>query len=292
VGADSDDPATAGDGAMVTPSAAIAIVGGCGNAMSAFASNHCTDGGNKETGADTPGVMGNAGRVNPRIASVLGGEAVFNIIGGAFDAAPDSADVDPVETVNQNCVANLNEMFLYNTGAIIKNIDGTVYKPATDADKVPGDMPGAVSFPTWFVGIGVDSTGLGSTGFVVPSGFCYAKACLTEFLKTSTGNKGSKMGKLVKDPNMANPVTSSSKCGQAQSACADIGGYAAVTGNTGSATEGDGPTKWDGMEWPVPKENYVASDTGGAAAAGTALLPSAIADGTDGVIAAFRGPVF
>merc|ERR1712072_818627 len=183
-------------------------------------------------------------------------------------------------------------MFLYNTGAIIKNIDGTVYKPATDADKVPGDMPGAVSFPTWFVGIGVDSTGLGSTGFVVPNGFCYAKACLTEFLKTSTGNKGSKMGKLVKDPNMANPVTSTSKCGQAQSACADIGGYAAVTGNTGSATPGDGPTKWDGMEWPVPKENYVASDTGGAAAAGTALLPSAIADGTDGVIAAFRGPVF
>merc|ERR1712072_1563254 len=181
-------------------------------------------------------------------------------------------------------------MFLYNTGAIIKNIDGTVYKPATDADKVPGDMPGAVSFPTWFVGIGVDSTGLGSTGFVVPSGFCYAKACLTEFLKTSTGNKGSKMGKLVKDPNMANPVTSSSKCGQAQSACADIGGYAAATGNTGSATEGDGPTKWDGMEWPVPYESYVASDTVGAAT-GTFIAPSSDTGGV-GHIAAFRGPVF
>merc|ERR1712057_141848 len=103
-------------------------------------------------------------------------------------------------------------MFWYNTGAIIKNMDGTTYEPANDDAKIPGDMPGAVSFPTWYVGIGEDSTGLGSTGFVVPNGFCYAKACLTEFLKTSTANKGAGMGKLVKDPNMANPVTSSSKC--------------------------------------------------------------------------------
>merc|ERR1719321_736189 len=40
----------------------------CGPSMSAFASNHCTDGGDKETGADLPGVTGNTARVNPRIA--------------------------------------------------------------------------------------------------------------------------------------------------------------------------------------------------------------------------------
>merc|ERR1712057_158225 len=111
------------------------------------------------------------------------------------------------------------------------NPDGTTYEPANDAAKIPGDMPGAVSFPTWYVGIGEDSTGLGSTGFVVPNGFCYAKACLTEFLKVGTANKGAGMGKLVKDPNMGN-----------------------------TALEGDGPTKWDGKEWPVPHEYCTASD--------------------------------
>merc|ERR1711861_11566 len=42
----------------------------CGPSMSSFASNHCSDGGDKETGADLPGVIGNADRVNPRVASV------------------------------------------------------------------------------------------------------------------------------------------------------------------------------------------------------------------------------
>merc|ERR1711981_132003 len=78
--------------------------------------------------------------------------------------------------------------------------------------------------------------------------------------------------------------------GQPRSACADIGGYSAVTGNTGSTTVGDGPTKWDGKEWPVPYESYVASDTVGAAT-GTFIAPSSDTGGV-GHIAAFRGPVF
>jgi len=292
-----DDPAEAagttagGTEPMAAVSTAIDIIGGCGASMSDFASNHCTDGGNKDTGADNTAVVANTERVNPRIASVLGGQAVWNIIAGVQDQLANSADVDPDSFVQSNCAQNLDAMFFYNTGAIIKNPDGTTYEPANDAAKIAGDMPGAVSFPTWYVGIGEDSTGLGSTGFVVPNGFCYAKACLTEFLKVGTGNKGAGMGKLVKDPNMANPVTSSSKCGQAQSACADIGGYAAVTGNTGSTTlVGDGPTKWDGREWPVPSESYVASDTVGADA-GTFIRPSSDTTGA-GTISAFRGPVF
>merc|ERR1712057_136939 len=65
---------------------------------------------------------------------------------------------------------------------------------------------------------------------------------------------------------------------------------AAVTGNTGdTALEGDGPTKWDGKEWPVPYESYTASDGGGAA--GTFIAPSSDASGA-GTISAFRGPVF
>ena len=139
----------------------------------------------------------------------------------------------------------------------------------------------------WFVGIGEDATGLCSTGFVVPNGFCYAKACLTEVLKTSTGNKGANMGKLVKDPNMANPVTASSRCGQAQSACADIAGYAAATGRTA-------PSKWDGKEWPVPERQYAENDDPNDAGVAAGLLLAPTKDGANAysMIPAFRGPVF
>merc|ERR1712091_61672 len=186
---------------------------------------------------------------------------------------------------NLNCARNLDAMFEINEGAIIRNYDGTVYVPETETDVVTGDIPGAVSFPTWFVAIGSNDDGLGATGFVVPNGFCYTNACMTEFLKTATANGGSKMGKLIRDPNMANPVTSTSKCGQALEAC------------------GAGPTVWDGKEWPVPMETYVASTgTGNDAGVpetaaindGTAILPSAVSDlaANSAAITAFRGPVF
>merc|ERR1711861_118195 len=269
----------------------------CGPSMSSFASNHCSDGGDKETGADLPGVIGNADRVNPRVASVVGGQAIFNIIAAVFADTDASTDVEA--DTNFNCARNLDAMFQVNEGAIIKNVDGTTYEPATEAAEIAGDMPGAVSFPTWYVAIGSDADGLGATGFVVPNGFCYTNACMTEFLKTATVDEGAKMGVLVKDPNMANPVTSTSKCGQALGACGSIAGYQSVTGNTGSSTLfGDGPTKWDGKEWPVPMETYVASTDGqgaidAAVDEGRAINPSATDTGdTYANIEAFRGPVF
>merc|ERR1712216_722410 len=185
--------------------------------------------------------------------------------------------------------------FQVNEGAIIKNVDGTTYEPATEAAEIAGDMPGAVSFPTWYVAIGTDADGLGSTGFVVPNGFCYTNACMTEFMKTVASLDGDfELGKLIKDPNMANPVTSSSKCGQALTACGSIAGYQSITGNTDGTTFGDGPTKWDGKEWPVPMETYLPSLSNGtidnnAVNAGTAILPSALDDGdTYADIEAFR----
>merc|ERR1712159_593195 len=214
--------------------------------------------------------------------------------------ADTDASTDVEADTNFNCARNLDAMFQVNEGAIIKNVDGTTYEPATEAAEIAGDMPGAVSFPTWYVAIGTDADGLGSTGFVVPNGFCYTNACMTEFLKTATANGGSKMGQLIKDPNMANPVTSTSKCGQALTACGAIAGYQSITGNTGSSTFGDGPTKWDGKEWPVPMQTYEASADGegeedeDAVNAGNAVRPSAL-DGTDETYAnieAFRGPVF
>ena len=271
----------------------------CGPSMSAFASNHCSDGGDKETGADLPGVIGNTARVNPRVASVVGGQAIFNIIAAVF--ADTEASTDVGAATNFNCAKNLDAMFEINEGAIIRNYDGTVYVPETEDDEIKGDMPGAVSFPLWYVAIGTDPDGLGATGFVVPNGFCYTNACMTEFLKTTTANKGANMGKLIKDPNMANPVTSTSKCGQALGACGAIAGYQSITGNTGSsALDGDGPTVWDGKEWPVPMETYVASTGGagdpvnGAINDGTAIQPSSLTNfSTDSAnIAAFRGPVF
>merc|ERR1712147_311181 len=276
----------------------------CGPSMSAFASNHCSDGGDKETGADLPGVIGNTARVNPRVASVVGGQAIFNIIAAVF--ADTEASTDVGAATNFNCAKNLDAMFEINEGAIIRNYDGTVYVPETEDDEIKGDMPGAVSFPLWYVAIGTDPDGLGATGFVVPNGFCYTNACMTEFLKTTTANKGANMGKLIKDPNMANPVTSTSKCGQALGACGAVAGYQTITGNTGLDSDtlfGDGPTVWDGKEWPVPMETYVASTgTGNDAGVpetaaindGTAILPSAVSDlaANSAAITAFRGPVF
>merc|ERR1712147_567146 len=141
--------------------------------------------------------------------------AIFNIIAAVFADTDASTDVGAL--TNLNCARNLDAMFEINEGAIIRNVDGTIYEP--EADVVTGDIPGAVSFPTWFVAIGSNDDGLGATGFVVPNGFCYTNACMTEFLKTATANGGSKMGKLIKDPNMANPVTSTSAlpCGTARS---------------------------------------------------------------------------
>merc|ERR1712159_413357 len=128
-----------------------------GPSMSAFTSNHCSDGGNKETGADNPGVIGNAARVNPRVASVVGGQAIFNIIAAVFADTTASTDVEADTHVN--CARNLDAMSQINEGAIIKNVDGTTYEPATEADEIEGDMPGAVSFPTWYVAIGSDADG-------------------------------------------------------------------------------------------------------------------------------------
>merc|ERR1711959_213815 len=88
-----DDPAEAagttagGTEPMASVSTAIDIIGGCGAGMSDFASNHCTDGGNKDTGADNTAVVANTELVNPRIASVLGGQAVWNIIAATFYSA-------------------------------------------------------------------------------------------------------------------------------------------------------------------------------------------------------------
>merc|ERR1712147_65509 len=278
--ADTDLAKTA---AVATDADRVAIVSTypCGPSMSAFASNHCSDGGDKETGADLPGVIGNTARVNPRVASVVGGQAIFNIIAAVF--ADTEASTDVGAATNFNCAKNLDAMFEINEGAIIRNYDGTVYVPETEDDEIKGDMPGAVSFPLWYVAIGTDPDGLGATGFVVPNGFCYTNACMTEFLKTTTANKDANMGKLIKDPNMANPVTSTSKCGQALGACGAIAGYQSITGNTGSsALDGDGPTVWDGKESPVPMETYVASTGGagdpvnGAINDGTAILPSSV----------------
>merc|ERR1711871_1283292 len=208
----------------------------CGPSMSAVASNHCTDGGDKETGGDTPGVIGNAARVNPRVASVVGGQAIFNIIAAVFADTDASTDVE-AET-NFNCARNLDAMFRVNEGAIIKNVDGTTYEPATEAAEIAGDMPGAVSFPTWYVAIGTDADGLGSTGFVVPNGFCYTNACMTEFMKTVLDGDF-ELGKLIKDPNMAKPLRHA----------APPPGTNPSLGTLTSGTARSGPSRWR-TTWP------------------------------------------
>merc|ERR1711968_251585 len=75
----------------------------CGPSMSSFASNHCSDG------------------VNPRVASVVGGQAIFNIIAAVFADTDASTDVEA--DTNFNCARNLDAMFQVNEGAIIKNVD-------------------------------------------------------------------------------------------------------------------------------------------------------------------------
>ena len=243
------------------------IANPCGTDMASRDSNHCTNGGNPSTGADlTAEVISNVGLVNPRIASVLGGMAAYQIIVAMQDGASDTIAV--AAGTNQNCAANLFDMFSYNVGALMYNDDHTTLYTGTP---VPGAMPGAVSFPLWLVAIGEDDTGLGGEGFVVPNGFCYASACLTEFLKSVSTDKAAKMGTLVKNPNMGKPLTTTSKCGQAYGACADIAGFSSEPGKAGR--------KWDGKEWPVPQKEYGAGNEGLGSFAG--------AD-----VPAFTGPVY
>merc|ERR1712196_728299 len=72
-----------------------------------------------------------SGCTNSRVASVVGGQAIFNIIAAVFADTDASTDVEA--DTNFNCARNLDAMFQVNEGAIIKNVDGTTYEPATEA---------------------------------------------------------------------------------------------------------------------------------------------------------------
>ena len=134
---------------------------------------------------------------NPSEKSLLEGLAFFKPISGPMangDTVLNNGGLDAAAKArNAKCAETINAMLSWN-----------------DA----GD--GAVVFPTWNVYAGT----LGETQgpYTVPSGFCYAQACLDLFMTSSAPQGGLVHGELVASPQMGNGK-SNSGCGHAYGAC-------------------------------------------------------------------------
>jgi hypothetical protein len=105
-----------------------------------------------------------------------------------------------------------------------------------------GSDTNALDYPLWKVKIGSSAAGAGGKDYFVPNGYCYANACFEDFVGVglNAAFKGAtKLGALVKSPDMSsNPTTqgtapaATGACGRANKACA-----AAPSGWTGGAAE-------------------------------------------------------
>jgi hypothetical protein len=190
----------------------------------------CTDGGSS-SGADNANSAktGNKAAKNgsgSQIKNQLEGLAFFQVIAGQMQQAK-PANIPKDTSGNslvgskalENCSANLQAMFTFNTNAIVKNTNSAA---GTAVGTVKGNQPNAISFPTWKVAIGTKPTALDFKYFVVPNGFCYTNQCLDTYLTSVTQNKGADFGKLIKSPNMGAP-SAGKTCGLANGACATLG---------------------------------------------------------------------
>lgn len=188
----------------------------------------CTDGGSS-SGADNvnSAKTGNKAAKNgsgSQIKNQLEGLAFFQVIAGQMQQAK-PANIPKDTSGNslvgskalENCSANLQAMFTFNTNAIVKNTN-----TISAAGTVKGNQPNAISFPTWKVAIGTKPTASDFKYFVVPNGFCYTNQCLDTYLTSVTQNKGADFGKLIKSPNMGAP-SAGKTCGLANGACATLG---------------------------------------------------------------------
>ena len=249
----------------------------------------CTDGGSK-TGSDNPNSAktGNKAAKNgsgDQIKNQLEGLAFFQVIAGQMQQAK-PANIPKDTSGNslvgskalENCSANLQAMFTFNTNAIVKNSNSVTIPSPTS---VKGNQPNAISFPTWKVAIGKKPTAADFKYFVVPNGFCYTNQCLDTYLTSVTQNKGADFGKLIKEPNMGAP-SAGKNCGLANGACATLGVFrldnvspltyqcSTATGAVAGIPAACGTTKWTrtpvtGGGAPFGAPRY----TGAAAPAGT-----------------------
>jgi len=223
----------------------------------------CTDGGSS-SGADNvnSAKTGNAAAKNgsgSQIKNQLEGLAFFQVIAGQMQQAK-PANIPKDTSGNslvgskalENCSANLQAMFTFNTNAIVKNSNSVTVPSATS---VKGNQPNAISFPTWKVAIGTKPTAADFTYYVVPNGFCYTNQCLDTYLTSVTQNKGADFGKLIKEPNMGAP-SAGKTCGLANGACATLGVFrldnvspltyqcSTATGAVAGIPAACGTTKW------------------------------------------------
>jgi hypothetical protein len=201
----------------------------------------------------------------------LEGLAYFQVIAGQMSQAKpanipkDSSGNDLVGSkTHENCAANLQAMFTFNTNAIVENSNSPVV-PA--AGTVKGNQPNAISFPTWKVAIGTKPLAQDFNYFVVPNGFCYANQCLQSYLTSVTQNKGADFGKLIKEPNMGAPSTGKT-CGLANGACATLDAYrldnitpltyqcSTVSGAGGGIPAACGTTRWTSDVAPTFADEY------------------------------------
>ena len=240
----------------------------------------CTGGGSS-SGADNPNSAktGNKAAKNgsgDQIKNQLEGLAFFQVIAGQMQQAK-PANIPKDTSGNslvgskalENCSANLQAMFTFNTNAIVKNSNSVTIPSPTS---VKGNQPNAISFPTWKVAIGTKPTAADFKYFVVPNGFCYTNQCLDTYLTSVTQNKGADFGKLIKEPNMGAP-SAGKNCGLANGACATLGVFrldnitpltyqcSTVSGAGGGIPAVCGTTRWTAAVPPTFANGYASTPT-------------------------------
>merc|ERR1712072_1424630 len=180
--------ATFGDQVQFGPIQASAS----GNNMGGEDSLACTDGGSS-SGGDNPNSAktGNKAAKNgsgSQIKNQLEGLAFFQVIAGQMQQAKPAnipRDTSGNSLVGskalENCSANLQAMFTFNTNAIVKNSNSVTVPSPTS---VKGNKPTAADF----------------NYYVVPNGFCYTNQCLTTYLTSVTQNKGADSASSSRSP--------------------------------------------------------------------------------------------
>jgi hypothetical protein len=187
-------------------------------AGSAMCPVHSSGNGANALATDDNDVEANSEVVNPAIVEFLEGQAFYAALGPSQYSLPATSTTTATQTARaakqRRCAEEITAMMKLN------KVDATTCATGT-CNSATGfiNSYSAINFPLWQVGIGA---GNAPAKFTVPSGYCYANACLEDFAEIGTQStfKGAEqLGALVSGPNMALP-SDNNACGRANGACA------------------------------------------------------------------------
>lgn len=180
---------------------------------------HSSGNGANALATDDNDVEANSEVVNPAMTELLEGQAFYAALGPSQYSLPVTSTTAATQTARaakqRRCAEEITAMMKINKA------DATTCTTTT-CNSATGfiNSYSAINFPLWQVGIGA---GNAPAKFTVPSGYCYANACLEDFATIGTQStfKGAEqLGALVSGPNMA-LASDNNACGRANGACVD-----------------------------------------------------------------------